>query len=86
MTIRDLRRRWPEAEAAPRTGEEIVITRDSEPVAKLVRMHSPEKKRPRWNAQEHARWLKRMCRGKSGDFMKAVREGRAERDFGFAKQ
>ena len=36
ITIRDLRRRWPAAEAALKVEEEILITRDSKPVAKLV--------------------------------------------------
>ena len=36
ITIRDLRQRWPEAEAALQVEDEILITRDSKPVAKLV--------------------------------------------------
>ena len=36
ITIRDLRQRWPEAEAALQLENEILITRDSKPVAKLV--------------------------------------------------
>src|SRR6267378_3843738 len=32
ITIRDLRQRWPEAEAALQIEEEIIITRDSKPV------------------------------------------------------
>ena len=34
ITIRDLRQRWPEAEAALKVEDEIIITRDSKPVAK----------------------------------------------------
>ena len=37
ITIRDLRQRWPETEAALQVEDEILITRDSKPVAKLVR-------------------------------------------------
>ena len=48
MTIRDLRQRWPEAEAALQVEEEILITRDSKPVAKPVRVMEPEAKRKRW--------------------------------------
>ena len=38
ITIRDLRQRWPEAEAALQIEDEILITRDSKPVGKLVRI------------------------------------------------
>jgi antitoxin (DNA-binding transcriptional repressor) of toxin-antitoxin stability system len=38
ITIRDLRQRWPEAEAALQVEDEIRITRDSKSVAKLVRV------------------------------------------------
>jgi len=38
VTIRDLRQRWPEAEAALQIEDEILIKRDSKPVAKLVRI------------------------------------------------
>jgi antitoxin (DNA-binding transcriptional repressor) of toxin-antitoxin stability system len=54
ITIRDLRQRWPEAEAALQVENEILITRDSKPMAKLVRVTQPETKRKRWNPDEHA--------------------------------
>jgi antitoxin (DNA-binding transcriptional repressor) of toxin-antitoxin stability system len=54
ITIRDLRQRWPEAEAALKVEDEILITRDSKPVAKLVRITPPETRRKRWNPDEHA--------------------------------
>jgi antitoxin (DNA-binding transcriptional repressor) of toxin-antitoxin stability system len=60
ITIRDLRQRWPEAEAALNTEEEIVITRDSKPVAKLVRFVQPESKRKRWNPEDHKKWIKKV--------------------------
>lgn len=60
ITIRDLRQRWPEAEAALLVEDEILITRDSKPVAKLVRVMPPETKRTRWNPEEHRRWIKRV--------------------------
>ena len=37
ITIRDLRQRWPEAESLLKTEKEILVTRDSKPVARLVR-------------------------------------------------
>lgn len=60
ITIRDLRQRWPEAEAALKVEGEILITRDSIPVAKLVRVIEEEIKRPRWNPEEHKKWLKEL--------------------------
>ena len=39
ITIRDLRQHWPEAEAALQVEDEIIVTRDSQPVAKLVPVH-----------------------------------------------
>ena len=60
ITIRDLRQRWPEAEAALQVEEEILITRDSRPVAKLVRVAEQAPKRKRWNAEEHKKWIKKV--------------------------
>jgi len=45
ISIRDLRQRWPEAEALLQTEREIVITRDAKPVAKLVRIDARVKPR-----------------------------------------
>jgi len=58
ITIRDLRQRWPEAEAALAVEEEIIITRDSKPVARLMRVLQPESKRTRWDLEEHRKWTK----------------------------
>jgi antitoxin (DNA-binding transcriptional repressor) of toxin-antitoxin stability system len=60
ITIRDLRQRWPEAEAALQIEEEILITRDSKPVAKLVRVAERTAKRKRWNPEEHRKWIKKV--------------------------
>ena len=60
ITIRDLRQRWPEAEAALQAEDEILVTRDSKPVAKLVRVTQTEVKRPRWTPEEHRRWIKKV--------------------------
>jgi antitoxin (DNA-binding transcriptional repressor) of toxin-antitoxin stability system len=60
ITIRDLRQRWPETEAALQVEDEIIITRDSKPVAKLVRFVPPKSKRKRWNPEEHAKWIKKV--------------------------
>ena len=79
ITIRDLRQRWPEAEAALEVEEEILITRDSKPVAKLVRVAAERTKRPRWNAEEHARWQKKVSGGKLSRSDAALAAGRADR-------
>ena len=60
ITIRDLRQRWPAAEAALQIENEILITRDSKPVAKLVRLVPPETKRQRWNPEAHKKWIKKV--------------------------
>jgi antitoxin (DNA-binding transcriptional repressor) of toxin-antitoxin stability system len=60
ITIRDLRQHWPEAEAALEVEGEILITRDSRPVAKLVRVVSPMTKHQRWNPEDHRKWVKRV--------------------------
>jgi antitoxin (DNA-binding transcriptional repressor) of toxin-antitoxin stability system len=60
ITIRDLRQRWPEAEAALQAEDEIIVTRDSRPVAKLVRVTQAEAKRPRWTPEKHRRWIKKV--------------------------
>jgi antitoxin (DNA-binding transcriptional repressor) of toxin-antitoxin stability system len=81
ITIRDLRQRWPEAEAALRLENEILVTRDSKPVAKLVSVSTPESPRPRWNAREHARWQKKIAHGKMSRSDAALAQDRADRTF-----
>ena len=60
ISIRDLRQRWPETEAAVQVEDEIRITRDSKPVAKLVRLVQLETKRKRWNPEEHMKWIRKV--------------------------
>jgi antitoxin (DNA-binding transcriptional repressor) of toxin-antitoxin stability system len=79
ITIRDLRQRWPETEAALKLESEILITRDSKPVARLVRLSPSASKRPRWNVEEHARWQKKVCGGKASSSDAALAQGRADR-------
>ena len=63
VTVRDLRQRWPETEKALQKEHEILITRDSKPVAKLVRYVEP-KKRARFNPVAHAKWQRKVGAGK----------------------
>jgi antitoxin (DNA-binding transcriptional repressor) of toxin-antitoxin stability system len=79
MTIRDLRQRWPEAEAALELENEILITRDSKPVARLVRVSADAGKRPRWDAEAHARWQKKVSGGKTFRSDEALARSRADR-------
>jgi antitoxin (DNA-binding transcriptional repressor) of toxin-antitoxin stability system len=81
MTIRDLRQRWPEAEAALELEEEILITRDSKPVARLVRVQAASARRPKWDPEAHARWQKKVSGGKISRSDVALARSRAERNF-----
>ena len=81
ITIRDLRQRWPETEKSLQLENEIIITRDGEPVAKLVRVAAAAHKRRRWNAEEHARWQKKVSGGKISRSDSALALGRADRVF-----
>lgn len=60
MTVRDLRQRWPHAEAMLETEGEILITRDAKPVARLVRFVEPRKARKRFDPDKHAVWQARI--------------------------
>jgi len=64
VTVRDLRQRWPETERALQTEKEILVTRDSKPVAKLVRYVEPDKPRKRFDPVSHGKWQQKMSRGK----------------------
>ena len=64
ISVRDLRQRWPRAEALLRTEGEIIITRDGKPVAKLVRVREPRRARKRFDATRHAAWQAKMNRGR----------------------
>jgi antitoxin (DNA-binding transcriptional repressor) of toxin-antitoxin stability system len=82
MTIRDLRQRWPEAEAALKLEDEIIITRDSKPVARLVPFSDPSFQRARWDVAAHAAWQKRASKGITWRTDQALAESRAERPLG----
>ena len=64
ITIRDLRQRWPEAEAALELEHEILITRDAKPVAMLVRVPPEKPRQKRWDPDKHLRWLKKVWSNK----------------------
>ena len=54
MTVRDVRLHWPQAEKALAQGEEIVVTRDAKPVARLLPfIPATSRTRPRFDPE---RW------------------------------
>jgi antitoxin (DNA-binding transcriptional repressor) of toxin-antitoxin stability system len=80
ISVRDLRQRWPEAEALLQVEEEIVITRDTRPVAKLVRITERPKPRKRFDPATHARWQRRVAGGRVSRWVdRVVREAREDR-------
>ena len=80
ITIRDLRQRWPEMEKTLQVENELIITRDGEPVAKLVRVVREQAKRKRWNPEEHKKWIKKVWGNKQvrlvDKYLQADREDR----------
>jgi len=65
MTVRDIRLKWPEAERAlARTGE-IIVTRDSKPIARIVPYETRARRAgARFDPAEHKRWLQRFWRNR----------------------
>jgi antitoxin (DNA-binding transcriptional repressor) of toxin-antitoxin stability system len=65
ITVRDLRQRWPDAEALLEREHELIVTRDGKPVARLVRFREPTTRRRRFDAKQHAKWQKAMSGGRT---------------------
>jgi antitoxin (DNA-binding transcriptional repressor) of toxin-antitoxin stability system len=80
MSVRDIRLKWPEAERKLATVGEIVVTRDSKPVARILPYEQRRRRvRARFDPAEHTRWLgqfwKRQPRQAStDDRLKAERD------------
>jgi antitoxin (DNA-binding transcriptional repressor) of toxin-antitoxin stability system len=80
ISVRDLRQRWPEAEALLEVEGEIIVTRDSRPVAKLVRIAPASRARQRFDPETHGAWQRKMARGKVSRWVhRALAEGRRDR-------
>lgn len=80
VTVRDIRHRWPEAEKALEVEGEILVTRDSRPIARLVRITLPEDSRPRFDPMAHGRWQRKVGGGRPTRWVDgALAESRAER-------
>jgi antitoxin (DNA-binding transcriptional repressor) of toxin-antitoxin stability system len=87
ISVRDLRQRWPAAEALLQVEKEILITRDAKPVAKLVRITEQPKARKRFDPVAHARWQKRTAHGKVSELEAAIqlRAGWLSGEYGQAR-
>jgi antitoxin (DNA-binding transcriptional repressor) of toxin-antitoxin stability system len=82
MTVRDIRQRWPEAERALRENDEVIVTRDGRPVARILPPPEAPPDRPTvdWSALHRWRasfWRKQPKQPPTGDDLAA---DRAERD------
>ncbi len=64
LTIRDLRLHWPAAEKSLQIENELLITRDGQPVAKLVLWEEPAPKRTRWDPEKHAARIRKIVAGR----------------------
>ena len=64
MSVRDIRLKWPEAERKLASVGEIIVTRDSVPVARLVPF-TPRavSRRARFDPAAHKRWLRAFWKG-----------------------
>jgi antitoxin (DNA-binding transcriptional repressor) of toxin-antitoxin stability system len=66
MSIREVRLQWPEAERKLAAAGEIVITRDSKPVARLLPYGTGRRSnRARFDPTTHLRWLRGFWKGRS---------------------
>jgi len=80
ISVRDLRQRWPKAEALLQREKEILVTRDGQPVAKLVRIKERERPRKRFDPGRHAKWQRAVNGRRSvrwvDEFLIAARQAR----------
>jgi antitoxin (DNA-binding transcriptional repressor) of toxin-antitoxin stability system len=65
MSVRDIRLKWPEAERQLATAGEIIVTRDSVPVARIVPFKPPSAaRRARFDPATQTRWLRAFWKGR----------------------
>ena len=66
MTVRDVRLHWPKAEEALQQGEEVLITRHGQPVARLLPCVPPgSRRRRRFDPRAQLAWLARTWKGET---------------------
>ena len=64
MSVRDIRLKWPEAEKKLAAAGEIIVTRDSVPIARIVPFRAAGRsKRARFDPAAHRRWLRAFWKG-----------------------
>jgi antitoxin (DNA-binding transcriptional repressor) of toxin-antitoxin stability system len=64
MSVRDIRLKWPEAERKLASAGEIVVTRDSVPVARLLPYRAAARaRRFRFDPAAQRRWLRQFWKG-----------------------
>lgn len=59
VTVRQLRQRWPEVQAALEREGELFVTRDGTEVARLIRVRPEIEPRARYSSKAQMEWLKR---------------------------
>ena len=80
ITVRDLRQRWPHAEALLQAENELLVTRDGTPVAKLVRIKPETQPRRRFDPAEHRAWQVRLFGKRTVAWVdRALAESQADR-------
>ena len=78
ITVRDLRQRWPAAERLLQTEREPIVTRDGQPIARLVQLATTKVKPNRFDPQKHAKWQRRVLAAGTtlGWVQTAIEQGR----------
>jgi antitoxin (DNA-binding transcriptional repressor) of toxin-antitoxin stability system len=64
MSVRDIRLKWPEAERRLAAEGEIIVTRDSVPVARIVPFKAAPARRLRFDPAAQTRWLRTFWKGR----------------------
>ena len=81
MTVRDVRLKWPQAERALARVGEIVVTRDSKPIARILPYEAqPRARRTRFDPAKQERWLERFWKSRrvgpsTDELLKRDRQG-----------
>jgi antitoxin (DNA-binding transcriptional repressor) of toxin-antitoxin stability system len=60
ISVRDLRQKWPAAEAALAVEKRIIITRDGEPVAQLMPFKGQKRRRKRFDPAQHRERMRQL--------------------------
>ena len=80
ITVRDVQQRWPEAEQALETEEEIIITRDGKPVARLLPVAEEPASRKLFDPVEHLKWQEQTFgKGVIFDTLSGLQQDRDDR-------